>query len=405
MTHTPFVALYVLLAIAPVARAEEFPQGGGASIDEFEQGFSEEKGVSKAEKESVESDRLKIGGHYRFEVDYYRLPESGTSNWVQNPHTIWLYFDSRLKGDTRLFLKGKGVYDPAVNESSASPLTGVSLRKSSASVDELKVQFQVEKKVFVTAGVQKIKWGTGQFWNPTDFLNTEARDFLQTEDIRSGIGLIKVHVPVNAMNFYLIGNFDNATTNQSVGAALRAEVPFSSGEFSLTRYQRSGSMPLSGLDLSVGIGDFDVIAEGALSDDGTTRTAVGGVSYQHQYSDDDSLIVSLEGYWNEKGATSSASYGSLLAAGRWIPFHVGKAYELLSLTLPKPGQWNQSTFQLFAIRNHFDESMYYRTAYTWTGLNDVTLGANVGVRSGATGTEMRLGGMDLDFGLLATVAF
>lgn len=394
------------------AVAEDFPGGeaptnfsGEAPTAEFSKGFDTNKGILASEKEALDVDKLKIGGQLMYELYQYRFSGLPIEDWTQNPHTLSIYLDSQLKKGTRFFFKGHMVYDPAIDESILNPLTGVTLKRTESQIEELKLQFQINHKVFVTAGTQKIKWGTGHFWNPTDFLNSEARDFFKSEDQRSGLGLLKFHIPYGNHNFYLIENFEKTNTNRSIGSGARAEIAFDKAEVSLTRYQRKGISSLSGADLSIGIGDFDVVAEAAASDDGTKKSASGGISYEWVYSEDDSAIFYLEGYWNKQGAKDKSEYPALLIAGQWQPFQIAESYQMASVLLMKPGNWNQSTMQLFAVRNQIDESLYYRGTYSWAGIEDLNLTASLGFRNGEDGTEMKMGGLFSDANLSATVNF
>ena len=40
------------------------------------------------------------------------------------------------------------------------------------------LNFDIGRTVFVTAGRQRVKWGIGRFWNPTDFLQPARLDAL-----------------------------------------------------------------------------------------------------------------------------------------------------------------------------------------------------------------------------------
>jgi hypothetical protein len=397
--------IIVVFFFLNLAVAEDFPGGPSLSQEEMAKGFSEEKGITKSEKEKLDKDSLKIGGQYKYELLQYRLSGATFEEWTQNPQTVSLYFDSHLRNDTRVFLKGRMIYDPAVDESITAPFSNTTLKRNTSSIDELKFQFQLKHKIFVTAGAQKIKWGVGHFWNPTDFLNSEKRDFLQTEDLRAGLGLLKIHVPLGNHNLYLVENFEKTISNQSIGTALRGEMSFSKSELSLTRYSRKGISSLTGADLSIGVWDFDFIFEGAVSDDGNSNSAVSGVSYQYQYSDEDSLTINLEGIWDQQGATSKSEYSGILSQNKWRPFHIAKAYQLISVLFPKPGSLNQSQIQFYVIRNQMDESCYYRGSFLWTGLEDISFETSLGIREGTTGSEMRIGGLFSDLNLSATLAF
>ena len=63
-------------------------------------------------------------------------------------------------------------------------------------------------------GLQRIKWGSGRFWNPTDFLNQQRKDPLDFFDKRLGVAMLKLHLPLEAQgwNIYGIVDFEDVST-------------------------------------------------------------------------------------------------------------------------------------------------------------------------------------------------
>jgi len=57
------------------------------------------------------------------------------------------------------------------------------------------IRFDVLETVFVTAGKQHVRWGTGRFWQPTDYLHSLKRNPLDVFDARGGTSMVKLHVP------------------------------------------------------------------------------------------------------------------------------------------------------------------------------------------------------------------
>lgn len=410
--------------------------------EEMMKGFSEKTGILPSDQKVVEEDRLHVGGGIKSQWNRYRFSEALIDEILNNPVTLNLYLDSKLKNDVRGIFKGRYIHDSTVNSPSGNasngsgqgastrgatgssgsmgPTSGSTGSSSSISsvlgssfaaardqavLDEMKIQFNSQRKIFWTIGVQKLKWGTGHFWNPTDFLNSEVRDFFKATDERAGLNLVKAHLPWEKTNTYLITNFEQADHSQKVGYAARTEVAFSRGEISFSHYQRKDQEQKWGSDISVALGDFDFIGETAWTSKEKQQNSVFGISYDWKYSDEDSLNLMVEGTWNETGASDQSEYPTLLLTGHFQPFQMAKAYQLFSLYFPKPGSLNQSTFQFFVIRNQIDKSRYYRGSYIWTGYEDLTLSMSVGHREGDAGSEMVFGGLFSDMSFEGEIKF
>ena len=79
-------------------------------------------------------------------------------------------------------------------------------------------KLDVYRTLFITVGQQPIRWGEGRFWNPTDLLNQQARDPLAIFDERLGVGLVKLHLPIEALawNLYAVANLEGVTPDRPV---------------------------------------------------------------------------------------------------------------------------------------------------------------------------------------------
>ena len=66
------------------------------------------------------------------------------------------------------------------------------------------IRFDIAQRVFVTAGKQHVRWGTGRFWQPTDYLHLLKRNPLDVFDARQGTSMLKLHVPWEATGVELL---------------------------------------------------------------------------------------------------------------------------------------------------------------------------------------------------------
>lgn len=389
----------VFLSQILLAQAEDFPGGdSSANLEEtLKKGFSAEGGMQDEDKKALDSDRLKIGGKLQAEWQIYTIDKSASrKDFVTNPMTLEMYLDSQLKDDVRSFFRGRLIHDGSIDESTPSPITGLTQKQTTSSLDEMKLSLNTNKRIYWTLGKQKIKWGASKFWNPTDFINNQKRDFLKSEDVRSGITMIKAHIPWRDTNSYLIGVTDTANETNQTGAAARIEVPLSAAEWTFSSYSRKGQPTKFGTDVSFALGDFDLYLEWAESNQQFDKSASGGLTYQFKYSDDDTVSLGLEGFWQENGYDNKSSYSTLVANNKFVPFFLGRTYGLLTIFLPKPGVWNDSSFMCYAFLNGSDKSQFYRLTWSYEGYSDLRLMAALGARAGESGTEMKYFNQGMD---------
>lgn len=401
-----FLCLSFLLA-SSYSWSEDFPGGSSSTSmdDEFEKGFSDKKGMLDSDHKDVEADRLKIGGYMQAEWMTFMLKDAPQKDYVTSPMTLEMYLDAQLKNDVRGFFKGRLLNDASIDESKPDPLTGINRKQSSAYLDEMKISFNSNRKIFWTIGRQKVKWGASKFWNPTDFINSQKRDFIRTEDLRTGISMVKAHIPWKDANFYVLGVNEAASESSQNGVGGRFELPINTSEWSVSAYSRKGDLTKIGSDVSFALGDFDVYFEGAQTDQGTQKAASGGLVYEFKYNEDDLAGIGLESFWQENGASDKADYTVMLAKGNFIPFYAGKSYSSASVFLNKPGSWNFSNILLYAIRNNSDSSNYYRVTWIYSGITDMQWTVALGARTGDAGSEMKMFNQTYDGWLMMRVSF
>ena len=380
-------------------------------------------------------DALKIGG-----LIYIRALTSGQQDqrledWrFSSPNLVDVYLDVRPNDRVRGFVLGRLFYDPSLPPA-GTPTGPVSLRLQPADIlnravanplgvlDQLWVNFDIDRRVFVTAGRQHVKWGVGHFWNPTDYLHPVHRDPLAVFDQRTGTTMVKVHVPWEARGWNLYGmavlddiaaqnpvkpdgTVDATNRLGRIGVGGRAEVVLGPMEIGADALAQDGHRPRFGVDVSAGIWDVDVYAETALRTSVDTPRwcatpdeplippygrcdpyrfipqVVVGASYSVKYSDEDSVTFGGEYFYDDSGYDGASIYPVLLGAAflsplevppippattsvsgqpnPFTPFYLGKHYAGAYVSLPNPGSWNHTTFTLSVLGNLSDESFIAR---------------------------------------------
>ncbi|ACL67395.1 conserved hypothetical protein [Anaeromyxobacter dehalogenans 2CP-1] len=406
------------------------------------------EGIISRERE----DPLRIGGQlYLRTIGTWQEGVDPADWYLASPNLLDTYLDARPNDRVRAFVLGRMSYDPTLSRTSVAltqPSAGVTESAATAAsnprgtLDQLWVNFDLGRRAFVTAGKQHVKWGVGKFWNPTDFLHPSKRDPLAVYDARSGTSMVKVHVPWEARgwNFYGVLAFEDlagearATDRVGrVGAGGRAELVAGTAELGLDAMVQDGHRPRFGVDLSGGLGDFDLYAEAALRTGtdgprwrktaptltdpfgyapyeprGFTPQIVLGGSWSANYSDEDAVLVGAEYFFDDAGYSDADVY-PFLAAGAprldltnpaapalvqqdptaFRPFYLGRHYAGTFVTLPKPGRWNNTIFTLSALGNLSDRTFVVRLDHSVLALTYLRVETFVAGHMGRKGGELR----------------
>jgi len=341
-----------------------------------------------------------------------------------SPNLLDLYLDARRSENLRFFTRARMSYN-ATAQAQTEGSFGQSVEPTSVDLDQFWMKFNIDRKLFVTAGKQPIKWGAGRFWNPTDFLNQQRRDPLAIFDRRLGQALLKLHLPIESLgwNFYAVGNFESVQRVQELGVGLRLEMVFGLTEVTISGAGRAskrnsadatepaGDAPLRiGADISSALGPFDVWLEAAairypersywtgefdfedrkLPDelqytDDWVLQAVTGFEFGLRYSDQDTVYFGGEYFYNDGGYSDADLYPWLIWQGEYVPFYVGKNYASAYMLLYAPGDWNDSSFVLSGIGNLSDGSYVGRFDYQLSVLTHLSLNLYAAYHFGADG--------------------
>jgi hypothetical protein len=408
---------------------------------------------------------LQIGGQLYLRAQTSALEGQLPDAWsLTAPSLLDAYFDARPNPRVRAFVLGRMGFNPTAAPSGAATAGGLGMggnqgafsggsatgfttfsanRGPTSILDQMWIRFDVLGRVFVTAGKQHVRWGTGRFWQPTDYLHPIKRNPLDVFDARAGVTMLKLHVPweERGWNFYGFAVFEdpNAASNtlRTVSGAARAEIVIAGAELGLDVLARRDRKPRFGIDLSMGLWDFDVYADVGLRagedfnvvrkvdadpaltctdpndptmqlpiDDlsrqyqvvplsGVKTQSVVGANYSRKYNDNDIFLIGAEYFYNQPGYSDTSLYPGLLFNNTGSPmlnfFYTGRHYAALFASLPQPYSWNKTTFTLSTLGNLADMSFVSRLDYAFTLLTHVTLEAFGAVHYGSRGGEFRLG--------------
>lgn len=403
-------------------------------------------------------DPLKIGGQFYLRYFANSVENTQFKNITfSSPNLLDLYLDGRPNDRVRAFARFRLRYDPTYDPNARSSFQAFGAALGAASsgtqsqdtgtatvsttttarpnpdflLDQLWLNFDVLRTVYVTAGRQHIRWTVSRFWQPTDFLSPQLRDPLAVFDQRLGANALKLHFPIESLgwNFYavsLLDNFGPANALGELGQAFRGEFVVGPAELGATAVFQRGRGPRYGFDVSSAVGPVDVYGEMAVrpradrrmvrfkegeesrqfesiiarqlntfgtaatpyetfTPDGPIIQATGGLSYQHAYTETDTLLIGLEYFYNQYGYTDGNLFPVTFATGTYAPFYAGQQYGGLFVVLIGPGSLDNGNFILSTLGNLSDQSYISRLDFSYRALSFLQLEAFAAYRYGEVG--------------------
>jgi len=404
----------------PQSSSGETSSGEGSSDE-----GSSDLGIEELGNVIQVEDPLKIGGEVilrglvRTELQDNRLNNSYTA-----PAIVDTYLDARPNDRLRALVTGRLMYDPT-QSSGAGSNPGVLL-------DQLWLRFDLGRTLFLTVGKQKVKWGTANLWNPTDFASPQQRELLATYDLRVGTNIVKVHVPWESQgaNFYVLGLMDQGGPTDKplrLGGAVRAEVVLGGAEFSLTALKRQGQRTRVGLDVSTALGPLDVYVEAAArqgvdaplyrlrsdvsadapladrieatSPESWQPAVTGGVYWERSIKDRYNLMLGVEYFYDATGYKEPEVLPWLVLQGRYTPFYAGSQYAAAQVRFAYSDGVETNSLTLSTVANVVDRSVLARLDGSMVLLGALSVESFVSVPLGREGGEFRpsfdLGGLSV----------
>lgn len=256
----------------------------------------------------------------------------------------------RAEDLVRLYIGGSANYDPD------SFLSTASYEDLTLKLDELFLDTDIEKKVFFRLGKQRISWGVGNWYKPSDVLSLAAIDPDNPSAEREGPFAFKIDVPqkLNHAMLYLVPPV--SSDPGAFSAAARYDLVTSGWELSFAGFGRTDMAVRPRLMFSAtgAVGAFDVYGEQVAlygSDRTYVREKTGG-GYETYRREDEFFFQSTLGIKYSKSLSSGLSY-SLHVQG----YYNGTGYSDASILL------------VDAARKAVEKSSTYRSSdLTQTGM-------------------------------------
>lgn len=414
-------------ALAPTADGAAPPAGDDREADMFGGDTAEQPTASSSSSssssamtpgllESLESS-LALGGSLFLRMNgSFREGTSLGEGTITGPSLLDAFADVRPNERVRAYAQLRFNFDYTVLPGEKN-LFGVEQQPFSLQLAQAWTKFDIGQVAYVTAGRQRIRWGTGRFWNPTDFVNQEVRNSVDFFDQRVGVDLVKLHFPMEALgwNLYLIGIIGGVDVVKDTGLAARAEFVFGPAELALSSFVKDNAPLRFGADVSAGIWLFDVKAEGVMSRGLSRRIFEGdldfetfefptevdteenwyfegvvGAETQIKYSDTDLIALGAEYFYNQAGYTSAKLYPFLFLNNAYVPLYTGQHYAAFYASAPAPFSFNDLNLTISTLGNLSDLSFLTRFDVQYTVLQYLTVNGFVAGHWGSVG-EFKLG--------------
>ncbi len=133
-------------------------------------------------------------------------------------------------------------------------------------VDELFVDFNLGRVVYFRAGKQVLKWGVGTLWSPTDLINVDKKNILDSSQVREGASGLKMHIPFGTRaNIYSFVKTNNADNLDGLALANKFELLLGKTEVSLSALLNGAAVPVYGCDFTSRVFTIDIHGEASAS--------------------------------------------------------------------------------------------------------------------------------------------
>jgi len=245
--------------------------------------------------------------------------------------SVGAYADLRQSDLVRLYAAG------SFNYGSSNSTTSGSSSPSTFALDELFIDTFAAETVFFRLGKQRISWGVGNWFKPSDVLSLSAIDPDDPTAAREGPFAFKVDVPMklNHLMVYMVPPISENAASSSI--ASKYDLVVNGWELSFGAYARADMLarPRAIFSFTGAIGSFDVYGENVLlygsdriyakesSTPGTYEAyrvenepffqSTLGVKYSKSYSGGLSYSIHVQGYYNGMGYADSSIMQSAAA--------------------------------------------------------------------------------------------
>ncbi len=221
-----------------------------------------------------------------------RISYIGTRDWLSGGNTNGnlftenfeadFYLDLRLRKNFRVFLSPtilvypQGIsrsetfkeitFDPTQFKITSTEHNYIVTDNFMTNVREFFFDFNIKKKVFFRLGKQVANVGVCFFWNPTNLIDIEKKDFFDISHPRDGTDMLKTTWHVNSWyNLYAFVNFGGESDPLEFTYTLRHEFLINDTEMGLLLWSKKDLPLVWGWDISTRLLGIDIYGEATIS--------------------------------------------------------------------------------------------------------------------------------------------
>jgi hypothetical protein len=341
----------------------------------------------------------------------------GDTDWGDNPYTTSVDGDFLL--DVRLNKGIKAFGDLWVTYSPQDEANNPDTDHFQNTLKELFVDVNIARKVYFRFGKQNLKWGRGYFWNPTDVISEDRKDFNDLDARLEGVYGLKMHVPFGTqVNIYSFLNASSANKTKDFAVAGKIEILLPHNiEMAVSAWTKDGYRAVYGLDfatyklgmdwrgeISVSHGDNrhrltqqnGEFIDTQVTDEWVPRLCLGFTRVFDAGNYTDRISLTGEFYYNHGGyerdmLKDPMLRGLFLQGGYFEPNNYGKYYAALFSSYSK-FLLSDMTLNLNAIGNVSDSSWILSSGVAYQLANNAALNFNITGYLGAKNREYTFAG-------------
>ena len=337
--------------------------------------------------------QLEIGGYYK--NDLYLLAKRNGEGILADVNKLKLKINYQMLENANFYFTP---YYVLFAKTENIPLMDVTdLDKVTFDRAYLKVAFPAAD---LTVGRQRIAWGTGYVFNPTDIFNPFTLSFAVADEDRAGIDAVRLDFPLGALSRFegiILTDNEFSSLNKSK-KGIKGKTNIGMYDLSLSYVALGDEGFMFGFDTAGELFGLGVRSEAALinsnaDEDYSTKAILGW-----NYTFENGLGIDMEYYYNGEGQKNKANYD-------WTGLFAGRVYQLgtdyLFLGLNKMLD-EITTVSLSYLWNMNDSGFILYPAYSRNIYENVDLNLEAMFTGGDSGSEYKPTDAEDSAGLLGS---
>ncbi len=335
--------------------------------------------------------------------------------------------DVRLEDKAKAFLNLELAYSPQ-NDSylQSQKINSFSMDKyyNNYVINEFFVDANISRKIYLRLGKQYLQWGRCYFWNPTDLINVERRNFTDLNKSREGVFGLKIHIPFGAQkNFYSFVDSSNEDKMNQLAVASKFEFIVDKTEMAFSIWSKQNAKAVYSYDISSRIRKYDIRGELSMTR-GETKNLFNTESnliykIEHKwipkysinlgrtfnYTLPDRVSANVEFFYNHSGYSNNVFTPLFWMAGNlYEANNHGKYYAAFF------GSFNRFLIEncilnFNAISNLSDKSFIITPGINYVPFYNFSIDFNVSLYGGGNNKEYTLSGNTAAFQLQTNISF